>query len=67
VRDHYLSKETLPINQIASMIIRSGPFGNSPMPLDQFCEALCVANEKIQEKDESVEDEKNEISDIEID
>jgi hypothetical protein len=66
VKDHYLSEETLPINQIASMILRSGQFGSVPMSIDEFYQAVCVVNQENKVEDESKEEEKKETSGIEV-
>ena len=50
VKEHYFSQERLPIKQIASMILRSGgQFGNVPMSLEEFYQAVCVVNQEDQE------------------
>ena len=66
VKDHYLSEETLPINQIASMILRSGQFGSVPMSIEEFYQAVCVVSQEDKVKDESKEEEKKETSGIEV-
>jgi hypothetical protein len=45
VKDHYLSEETLPINQLASMVIGGEQFGNVPMSIEEFYQAVCVVNQ----------------------
>ncbi len=65
VKDHYLSEGTLPINQLESMIIGGGQFGNVPMSIEEFYQAVCVVEEVKENKGE--EEEKKEESAIEVD
>ena len=65
MKDHYLSEGTLPINQLAAMIIGGGQFGNVPMSIEEFYQAVCVVNQVKENKSE--EEEKKEVSAIEVD